>query len=337
MSLIDRYLQEVRTYLPKNQREDVTRELHARLDADLTRRQAESPGRSRREIEIELLTDFGPPSEIADTYVARPRVLFGPRLYPLFMRTMKISGAVLMGSALLGMAVDLSHSFTFWTLIRSLASAFGTVLTGGLVVLAISIVVFASMERSGAPAGTRVEPWDPRQLPADDDPDKVALGEAVASIAFLVVALVVVNLFPNLLGARVTLNGESGWVSLVGAGFHALVWLLDLCLAADLLVNILLLIHRRKSLALRFAGLGVNALWITWLWQLTRLPTVLRSDPSWMVEHGWSAAAAEDFERLITGPLSRVVEIGLEIGLIVALVAFGVQLVKLGGRMLRGS
>ena len=258
MELIERYIEEIGTYLPKDLREDVSTELRSNLEESIESRLAEDPELSRKHIEIELLKELGPPHEVADSYVPRPRVLFGPRLYPGFLRTMKIANAVLVALAALGIAVDFSNSMSPLTLGRSLISAFSSILTGSLLILGIAVVVFAVIERTAVLPPVTRDDWDPGTLPEVEDPDKVSIGDRVASIAFLVVALVVLNFLQDWIGARVTMNDESGWVPFLGPAFQVQLWLLNVCLVLDLLVNFLVLLRWRWTTPLRWAGFAVN-------------------------------------------------------------------------------
>lgn len=335
MELIERYLEEIATYLPKDLRDEVGSELRSNLEASVETRLAEEPELSRDLIEAEVLKELGPPHEVADSYVPRPRVLFGPRLYPAFLRTMKIAFAVLVALAALGIAVDFTSSMSPMTLGKSLISAFSSVLTGSLLILGIAVVVFAVIERTAVlPPMTR-DDWDPGTLPEVEDPDKVSLGDRVASIAFLVVALVVLNFLQDWIGARVTMNDESGWVPLLGPAFQVQLWLLNVCLVLDLLVNFLVLLRWRWTIPLRWANFAVNCLYLTWLGRIAFGPSIFSVDPAWMAANGWSPEAVASYDELFSG-LSGVLGLNLKLGFGVAGVFLAYSLFKLLRRMFTG-
>jgi hypothetical protein len=335
MKLIERYLEEIGTYLPKDLRETVSTELRANLESSVESRLAESPALSPAQAEAEVLKELGPPHEVADRYVPRPRVLFGPRLYPAFIRTMKIAIAVLVGLAALGVVVDLSDSISIVSIGRSLIAALSSVLIGSLVILGIAVVVFSVIERTAVlPPPTREE-WDPGSLPEIEDPDKVSIGDRVASIAFLVVALVVLNFFRQWIGAHVTSNEESGWIPLLGPVFESQLWLLNVCLVLDLVVNFLVLLKWRWTTALRWASFAVNCLYLTWLGRIAFGPSILEVDPAWMASHGWSAEAIEGYEELFSG-LSGVLSLNFKLGFAVACVFLAFSFFKLLRRMFTG-
>ena len=336
MELIERYIHEVGTYLPREIRDDVTEELRSNLEEALQDRLRSGDWKSAEAAELALLEELGAPHQLADSYVPKPRVLFGPRLYPAFIRTMKIVVAVLIGLAVLGLLVDITDSTTWLSLVKGLVSAFRSVVTGSLVILGIVVVVFAIIERTaGAPTPT-TEDWDPRSLPTVDDPDKVSIGDRVVSVVFLVVALVVLNLFRDRIGAYFSMNDERGWIPMLGPAFDAQLWLLNLCLVLDLVVNFLVLLRWRWSTALRWANFAINSLYVVWLWRIAFGPSILAVDPAWMVSHGWSAEAAADYYELVTDTLAGFVDFGVRLGFYVAAAALAYQFVKLLRRVFVG-
>lgn len=336
MDLIERYIEETRTYLPKDLRDEVCTELRSTVEASVEARLKEETELTREDVTREVLKELGAPHEFADAHVPRPRVLFGPRLYPAFIRTMKVAAAILVGLAAIGVFVDLSSSLTVGTMVGSLFSAFKSVLMGSLVILGIAVVVFSILERTAALPQTRDEEWDPADLPEVDDPDQVSLVDRVGSIAFLVVALVMLNFFRDWIGAHVTMNDESGWIPLLGVVFESHLWLLNLCLALDLLVNFLVLLRWRWTVPLRWATFAVNCLYVTWLGYLAFDPAILDIDPAWMASHGWSEEAIANYEELFER-LSGIVKLNLKLGFIAACVGLAYSLFKILRRMLTGA
>ena len=336
MKLIDCYLEEIATYLPKNLRDDTTAELRSKLESSVEARLTKDPDLSHDQAEVAALKELGPPYEVADSYVPRPRVLFGPRLYPAFMRTMKIAFAVLVALAALGVVVDLSNSLSLLTVAKSLVAALSSVLMGSLIFLGIAVVVFSVIERTDILPPASREDWDPGTLPETADPDTVKLGEPLASIAFLVIALVMLNFFGSWIGAYVTMEDESGWIPLLGPVFESQLWLLNICLILDLVVNFLVLLKWRWTLPLRWANFGVNCLYLTWLGRIAFGPSVLQPNTDWMNSRGWSAEAIEGYEELFTG-LGGVIDINLKLGFGVACFFLAYALFKLLRRTFFGS
>lgn len=298
--LIERYIQEFGTYLPKDLHDEATAELRSKLQGSLQQLQedpAQDPGQDPR---IKVLTDLGPPHLLADGYVPRPRVLFGPRLYPPFFRTLKIAIAILVVLSAMGVYLDFASTPSLLSLGPAIFAFFSRILTGSLLILGISVLVFAMLERTAAAPAETETTWDPMTLPEAGDPDKVSLGDRVSNIAFLVVALIVVNLFRDRIGAHVTWEDGTGWVPLLGSAFESWLWLLNLTLALDLAVNVIVLARWRWSWTLRWANLVVNGLYVIWLGLLVSQPPLIAPDPDWMLREGWSPEAVAKYQDFVT-------------------------------------
>jgi hypothetical protein len=329
MELIQRYVQEVGSYLPRRIQVDVERQLELDLERALQDRRASGVHGSEEEAEIALLDELGPPHQLAESYLPQPNVLFGPRLYPAFFRTLAIAFGALAGLILLGLLIDFGRSGSLIGLGLGLLGSVDDFLKGALVILGLVVVVFAALERTGArPAATR-ESWDPRTLAPLESLDRVSPAGQVAQVAFLTLALVLLNLFPERIGAFLSVGDESGWVPLLGEGFRSRLWLLDLCLILDLALALVVLRARRWRTSLRWLKFGVDALYVGWLAALITGPPILEADAEWMIRHGWSPEAAahyaERMHRFLT-PLSRI---GLRLGLLAAVVGLMIRLVKL--------
>ena len=333
MELTERYILEVRTYLPKDLCEEVSAELRSKVVAALEERQAADTAASPEELEVAVLQELGPPHQFADSYVPRPRVLFGPRLYPPFFRTLKIAIAVLVALAAIGVYVDFARSRSLLSLGPSLLAALGSILTGSLVVIGVAVVVFALIERAAGDRPEVEEKWDPRTLPVADDPDKISLGDQVSSIAFLVVALLVVNLFRDRIGAHFTLNDEAGWVPLLGPAFRAQIWMLNSALVLDLIVNFIVLAKWRWTWTLRWANFAVNCLYVVWLGYLARHPPLIAADPQWMVQNGWSAEAAAEYQDFIASHFARWIDSNMNLVFFAACLGLMYSLFKILRRM----
>lgn len=333
MKLFERYILEVGTYLPQDLRDDVTEELRSRLSKALADRRLTDASGSQDDLEIAVLQELGPPHQYADSFVPRPRVLFGPRLYPAFFRTLKIAIAVLVALAALGVYFDFARSQSLLSLGPSLLTAFTSVLTGSLVVVGIAVVVFALIERQTGASSETDEKWDPRTLPEAEDPDKISLGDQVSSIAFLFVALLVVNLFRDRIGAHFTFHEVSGWVPLLGPAFDAHLWLLNLALALDLLVNFIVLARWRWSWPLRIANFAVNCLYLVWLGYLVSRPPLIAADPEWMVRNGWSADAAAEYQEFIASNFALWIDRNVSFVFWAACLGLAYSLFKLVRRM----
>src|SRR5512139_3568397 len=89
MSLIDLYVTEVGKRLPLRGRKDIEAELRSTLE-DMLEDRSQKAGRPADEgMMLDLLREYGPPDKVAAIYHAHP-YLIGPRLFPLFVKVLKI-------------------------------------------------------------------------------------------------------------------------------------------------------------------------------------------------------------------------------------------------------
>lgn len=220
MNLIDKYVTEVGKYLPRNQRADIEKEIRSTLEDMLEER--DQAGTSDEAQVVALLKEYGEPRKVAESYIG-PRYLIGPRIYPTFELIVKIVMAALLGAGLLGYGVSasitgsvagpdfLSFLAEFWSgLLGGMFSAFGTI-----------VIVFAILERV-LPASEfekEVEKWDPADLAKEPDPDEVKISDAIATIIFTVIGLVVFNLYPDIVGIFFGSDGEWTFIPILSDAF----------------------------------------------------------------------------------------------------------------------
>jgi hypothetical protein len=160
MTLIDRYLHAVRSFLPPADQDDIVRELSEDLHAQIADKEAEA-GRPLREAEIRtVLQQFGHPMVLAARY--RPnRYVVGPTLFPVYWQVLKVGllGALIVHAAL-GVAmiasgepvqeiIDLFVRFPF---------------TVGVTVFGWVTLAFAVIDMNLTHV-TWLRSWDPDKLP----------------------------------------------------------------------------------------------------------------------------------------------------------------------------
>ena len=329
MNLIDRYIEEVGRFLPRKIRSDVQRELRSTLEDSLESRLANGGDDDTETAQVDLLKELGHPEKLAASYLPEPRYLIGPRLYPGFQLTMRICLLALAVLLLLGVVATAGDDDGSGASIVAVAVAlFDDYLVTALTILGIVVFIFAVIERFSRPSGATRE-WDPRSLPAIDDPDRVGrIGQGV-KLAFLGLALVVVNFFPDRIGSFVTIGEQSGWVPLLGTAFNQHLWLLNLALGLDLFLNLVVWRQGRWRLKTRWLDFGTTLIWVFFLFSLTTGPSIVEPDAEWMIAHGWSSEAAAGYVQLVDELLSDLVDIGLRIGLFAALLGAAIQLLRL--------
>ena len=177
MELVERYLQAVRFWLPKAQREDISAELSENIHSQIEERES-SLGHKLTESEVaEILKQHGRPFLVANRF--RPQqYLIGPALFPTYVLVLKMAALFyVLPWVLVWIGLRLSHvpvgpvGTTFWGLF------------GGIT------VVFVILERIQAKSGF-LENWDPRKLPPVRDPNKIprstSITEITANLIFLI-------------------------------------------------------------------------------------------------------------------------------------------------------
>ncbi|MBN2118782.1 MAG: hypothetical protein JW730_19590 [Anaerolineales bacterium] len=212
MNLIDKYITEVGKHLPRRNRADIEAEIRSTLE-DMLEERKQSP--SDDAAVIELLKEYGAPRKVAESYVG-PRYLIGPRMYPLFEMVIRIVAAVLFGVMLLVFGLGLiGANLSGPEFLKTLGNSALSLLNGLIVAFGNIVLVFAILERV-LPAKDfekELEDWDPKELASEPEPDSEAIGgpgEQIVGTFFLILVLIVLNVYPEWLG--VGFFDEGKWV-----------------------------------------------------------------------------------------------------------------------------
>ena len=227
MNLIDKYIAAVGKHLPRKNRADIEAEIRSTLE-DMLEERKQATGEPDDKTVIELLKEYGAPREVAESYTG-PRYLIGPRVYPIFELVTKIVVAVLLAVTLVGLGISLSRSSLAGPEFFKTVGEGGLNLLGGLITAFGNIVlVFAILERVlPAKEFEEEEEWNPAELANEPDPDRIKFGEQIFEMFFLVLFLIVFNLYPEIIG--IGFFNDNDWVFispiLTDAFFSYLPWL----------------------------------------------------------------------------------------------------------------
>ena len=172
MQLIDRYLQEVKRYLPAAQRDDIANELAANIQAEMDDREAALNRALTEDEQIAILQQQGSPMVVASRYrqdhrsFTFGRVIIGPALFRLYAKilTLNLTITVVVASIVttaLGMHVGLFA--LFWP---------------ALLQFSIITAIFAAVEQSQNKFHI-LDRWNPRALPPVRDPLKISRANTV--------------------------------------------------------------------------------------------------------------------------------------------------------------
>ncbi len=177
MQLIDGYLQEVKRFLPADQRDDIIKELSANIFAEIEDREA-ALGRPLTEDEqIAMLQHQGSPMTVASRYRHDQRaftfgaVIIGQALFPLYTKilTLNLFITVVVASIV---ATTLGGHVGFSTLLWPALLQFTVVTT-----------IFAAIEQSQKKFHI-LDRWNPRALPPVRDPLKISRTGSFSGMLF---------------------------------------------------------------------------------------------------------------------------------------------------------
>jgi hypothetical protein len=180
--LLDTYLKAVKTFLPKDQQDDIAQELSDDILSRVDAQEAEL-GRPLTEAEQEaVLKRLGHPALLAGRYradnrsVSFGRQLIGPELFPLYIRVLAIS----LGVSLLG---GLIGRFAFGAL---MAEAWPGLVWYALAHFALVTAIFTAAQTQLTRHPDRWDPRDPlTPPPAAKDPQVVSRTEVIIELVII--------------------------------------------------------------------------------------------------------------------------------------------------------
>lgn len=212
MALVDRYLNAVKFWLPRDQKNDIIAELAEDLRAQIEEKESEL-GHQLSDAEIEpILKKCGSPMLVAERYLPQ-RALIGPVLFPIYR--VVIRSLILyfllpwfliwLGTTIFSPDFRIDHPGV--ALLVSLEPWWLACIHS----LFFCTLAFALLDRSQARAQI-VNGWNPRALPAEHDGNKISRGSTVFELTISIASLVLwfeLGAFHrvfHLLGMTVTLS-----------------------------------------------------------------------------------------------------------------------------------
>jgi hypothetical protein len=259
MELIDRYLQAVRFWLPRAQRDDLIAELSEDIRSQIEAREAEL-GRPVNDDEVAaILKQCGNPLLVAQRYLPQ-QYLIGPSLFPIYAFVLKLVAFIYVLPWLLFWLGNVLFSPAY----RAQDPIHHLVPLGHVVasLLFAITLAFALVERSKVKFWAR-DDWDPRKLPAVRDTRLISRASSIADLAagigFVVwwaIHLQFRTVF-EVFGTTVTLS--PGWRYLLGG-----LLLVSTVTIGLSVVNLVLRRWTRFTAALRLVVDGVGFTLLCW-------------------------------------------------------------------------
>ncbi len=309
--IFERYVLEVVRRLPRTQQRDVAAELRSTLQDAFDARMREQAG-DPDEAATVLLKDFGPPQDLAASYQPRRQHLIGPDNYPGFVRTLKICLIAIGALTLLGWLPTLADPpGSLVDLAVSVSDLVNDLLSSALTVFGLIVLIFALLEAASSPRPTVAQDWNPEDLPALADRDRIDRGGVVVEMVFLAFLLLLFNLFRDGFGATMSLDAEVHFVPFLGPEFSRHMPLINLFLFGSLGFNLVRWRQGRWNLATRAAEVCLGLFLVLLLIRCLTGDPIIRVDAAWAATHGYSAAEADRYAHTV-GPVIKVVaRIGL--------------------------
>ncbi len=233
MELLDRYLQAVKFWLPKEQQDDIVAELSEDIRSQIEEQEGKL-GRKLDSAEIgAILKRHGRPSLVANRYLPQ-QFLIGPALFPIYKLVLKIVILCYLVPWLLVwvglMSFDSSYRAAH-SVSGDLVSAWGSFWINSFMAIGIVTVVFAVVERIRNKPGF-LDNWDPAKLPPVRDAKHIPRPSSTIGLAANLIFLAwwvngnwSLTVFEHS-GVRIVFS--SAWLSIYWA-------ILILCLATILL------------------------------------------------------------------------------------------------------
>lgn len=187
MELLERYLQAVRTYLIRNRRDDIVKELGDNILSQMEDKAAELRRPLNQLEQAAILKQYGHPLVAAARYRRLPlQQLVGPTLFPLYWYALQaILVFVAAFHVMIAVVVALSHGSVF----EGMVAAWGSFWLWALVAVGGLTVAFGLIEYFGGGKVPFTDTFDPGELPKlkkHSPPRDNAPAELVMGSVFLI-------------------------------------------------------------------------------------------------------------------------------------------------------
>jgi hypothetical protein len=351
-NLFERYVAEIGKHLPIKERSDIQKEILSTLEDMLEERAAKAGGSVTEEMGVELLKEFGKPEDVAASYLPE-RHLIGPQLYPIFSLIVTIVLPILATILLITMgfglfAAGMTTGEVFKTagtmllqLISALISAFGSIVLTFAILERVFGVKEIKLKVKGevlahVPGmkikmdGNEPEAWNPRDLPEVQDVEKFSIPGLVAEIVFTLVAVIIFNFFPQIIGFTPNLNSlaETGnWqnvtiIPILSEAFFRYMPYLNALWGLQIVLDLILLRQGRWHTVTRWLRFTLTGLGIALAAVMLAGPDLIGSISEALsaISPGFSVEAA----KILTW-LPRIM---VKVALLLVIVLNGLELVK---------
>lgn len=281
MKLIDLYIDELRQYLPPKNREDVLQEIRSTLMDMVEDRTPSGQDAPSDDIIKAVLKEYGAPRAVARQY-NRHQYLIGPRLYPTYLKVLRIALPIVAAVSLVVffaalISLNSMESGMLETVFTRFAGIFSSLFTAAMIIT----FIFAVLERT-TPEDWRLdspEEWAPDDLLKREAVERINIPGVAVEITMAVAFIVFLNFF----------LGWAGIYYLTADGFRSAPLLTDLFVQfvpwitaftiMDILLNLYLIRSGQWDKAASIAKIVINLFKIGVLLAMIISPALVRVDP----------------------------------------------------------
>jgi len=199
LELVDRYLQSVRFWLPKTQRQDeILAELGEDLRSQIDAREEELTRPLSTDEVAEILKRCGPPMVVAARLGPNSH-LIGPTLFPIYWFVLKMVLFWILVPVFVFIVGPATLASTHGDWGAALGNTIGALWSGLFIAAGIITLIFAILERTQHFAAVQCK-WDPLKLPPvrqEPHERKPSLARSVSEVLFGLFGLMWLLLIPN--------------------------------------------------------------------------------------------------------------------------------------------
>ncbi|GEM_PF-1119717 len=249
MELLERYLRQIRRYLPFKDREETVSELRSLILDQLDEQTAS--GQDQTEALRNILIDMGAPRDVALRYVEKGP-LISREMEPIMLLVMKIVAITLPLVILFANSIAFvtdTPDFTFSDVLVNLALMIPSALYSMIVAIGMVFIVFVLIERFASPQfEIEQKPFNPDLLPElPNKLFKVSIAESVAAIFFTTLLIYLFNFQQGLVG--IYYEGEQ--FPLLNENFDRILPFLNIGWFVAIVLNIYFLFRQKKTIGSR--------------------------------------------------------------------------------------
>lgn len=265
---IDRYLYAIGEKLPKSQKEDIKKELKSIIEDAVDEKVAKEKASKGEYYEateediLSIINNLGSPVEVAAKYKPSNKYLIGPELYDLYRFLLIIVlGAVGLGISIASAITVMGAQGTFIELLYKLPLQ---LISAGMNAVGSVTIVFMIIQHFASENQIKNmnidEKWNPKELkPIPVSYEIIKPSEAIVTIVFTILALLIFNRFPNIIAIYVRHSNNISVTPIFNLSvLKSYIQYLNIFWVADILLNIYKLKTGKWTKVLRFTRIVIS-------------------------------------------------------------------------------